>query len=159
MPTHLPKLSLIGSQPTPEELAAARAVLANSSKADLKSKKNSMCHFRAGMSEKAKEGAKRAARSANLENFILLQMRNKGVRKIHEKHSGEVREHAAHERRLPLESRKLDQEMGPTKARARRESKGMQTRQCSLTRSRDPDLMNIACPCLGREWQLQTWHR
>ena len=138
-------------KPTAEELAAAKAVLAETDGKAFKSKMASMVNFRRANPDDTVEQSRGEERKEFLAKYLVHQFRMKNATKTE---TNKMTTSSNQEKMMELHwwsAEKMDQEMGPKKAKHWRDSKRLRWRPDSVTGSTLDDF---------KEWGVpQDWER
>ena len=153
MPARIPAAKLTSVQPTDAEIAEARRILAEGGEKGKRSRIGCMTNFLKSNPDAAAMNATGSDRDKFLEAFIVHQMRTKNAAKhvVNE----EVVENVAqkHQDVYWWNAWKMDQEMGPVKAKGWRECGLLKPRPDSLTKSTHEDCIEFPVPV---QWQRMT---
>eukprot|EP00959_Pyramimonas_sp_CCMP1952_P414787 8690510-Pyramimonas_sp.AAC.1 len=131
MPPKMSAARLSEVQPTPEELEAAKKILAGCNSSQRRSKLTCMAHFLKNNPDHKAE----SDRQAYLHYFIVHQLREKDVTKKSTSQYSQIDTTQKMKDFYEWSAEKMDQEMGPQKAKGLRDSGKIKWQACSHTGS------------------------
>ena len=140
MPATLGNANLRNLGPTPEELVAAKELLAKATPAQQRSKMASMVQWLKANPDSVASSSRGSERAEYLQAFVIHQLRAKTTAKRSEHTAEKSQEKRVIDKKRFWNREKMDLELGPIKGEAIRSMPGAKCRPCRYTGSESDDL-------------------